>query len=120
MSKIEFCRRCGEMTFLYTRVLAARAHLTNTEVKCHHIGTGKVTSAEWAERIRAAYEMGKRFNPEHDITDYAEQTKYRPSIHRVKETVTDARDNGDGPLSLSAALTATVGGVVMAGHHHEE
>lgn len=130
MARAAWCRRCGEITCAYARVLAARATargaktrgaMTNRNIPvCQHVGTGTVSSPEWALRIRAAYELGKRLNPEHDTTDYAEQTRYRPSIHRVKQTVTDARDNERDPLSLSAALTATVGGVVMAGHHHDK
>jgi hypothetical protein len=120
MGKAMYCRRCGEMTFTYARVMARRLGTPAEVSVCQHLGTGIVTSAQWADRIRAAYAIGKRLNPEHDTTDYAAQTRYRPSAHRVKEVVTDARDNGDDPLSLSAALTATVGGVAMAGHHHEE
>jgi hypothetical protein len=50
------CRRCGE----FFR-------------NCHHINTEApvdMITAEHAERIKARFEIGKRFNPDHDNADY--------------------------------------------------
>lgn len=49
----EFCRRCG--------------HIYKN---CLHINTGFHADEARAERTRARYELGRRFNPDHDTTDY--------------------------------------------------
>lgn len=58
---IEICRRCG-----------------HNYVTCQHTGTNapmETIAPEHAKRIRAAYELGRLYNPDHDTTSYEEQTR---------------------------------------------
>lgn len=54
-----FCRRCGQAS-------------PTGYLLCVHRGecVGITEDRERALRTRARYEFGKRFNPEHDTTDY--------------------------------------------------
>lgn len=51
-----YCTRCGEHPFIGNCV--------------HPLSLAKVISREEAERIRARYALGKRYNPDHDTTSY--------------------------------------------------
>lgn len=58
------CRRCGERFF---------------GTSCKHFGTPTTDMThEEAERVKARYALGKRFNPDHDTTSYRDD----PSSHR--------------------------------------
>lgn len=53
-----FCKRCGK----------------RTETCPHPYHTSALMHPELALRIRARYELGKAFNPDHDTTDYFTET----------------------------------------------
>jgi len=75
---MSFCRRCGQPR--------GKRHSITFQYYCVHTGVGTTTNAEHAARIRTAYALGREHNPDHDTTDYAEQTMLRkPSPPRVKK-----------------------------------
>ncbi len=49
-----FCCRCGEV------------------VPCHHVSCDVIEDPDHAERIRARYAFGKRYNPDHDEAIYTD------------------------------------------------
>ena len=101
-----YCRRCGQPRY--------EKHSITGQYYCVHTeGVGTTKNGAHAIRIRAAYQLGKLYNPYHDTTDYAAQAVLRkPSSPRGR---TDA-----GPSPSSAAFTATVGGVMVAGRPLDE
>lgn len=97
------CVRCGQP---YIRMTGG------CKMPCvHSVDYVRDMDSDHVQRIQAAYALGKRFNPDHDITSYFEQT--RQPVTDFKER---ARSHGEeAPLS-SAAFTATVGGAMVAPH----
>jgi hypothetical protein len=53
LKRLTRCGRCGDWFY-----------------RCPHIGVPVKMADEEAERVRARYAIGRRLNPEHDVTSY--------------------------------------------------
>ena len=53
-----------------TGLYCVRCGLRYYQARCVHTGTDEYLDHDEAERIRARYQLGKQFNPDHDETSY--------------------------------------------------